>query len=113
MAVVQNAPLAGTANPIVSVCVANFNGEHLLSDCIDSVLAQECDAAIEILVHDDASTDGSVALLRTRYPQVHVLASNDNVGFCVGNNRMVERARGEYILLRNNDAALAPDADSS
>ena len=104
---------AGTANPIVSVCVANFNGEHLLSDCIDSVLAQEGHVAIEILVHDDASTDGSVALLRTRYPQVHVLASNDNVGFCVGNNRMVERARGEYILLLNNDAALAPDAVSS
>ena len=68
------------------------------------------DAPVEILVHDDASRDGSVALLREKYPQVHVLASEQNVGFCVGNNRLVAAARGDYVLLLNNDAALAPDA---
>jgi GT2 family glycosyltransferase len=101
-----NAP----ARPRVSVCIANYNGEALLPECLDSVLAQDTDAPVEILVHDDASRDGSVALLRARYPQVHVIVSERNVGFCIGNNRIVSRARGEYVLLLNNDATLAPDA---
>lgn len=100
----------GTPAPLCSVCIANFNGEDLLPDCIDSVLAQRFDPGIEIIVHDDASTDGSLALLRERYPRVEVIASRKNVGFCVANNRMAERARGEYLLLLNNDAALLPDA---
>lgn len=90
--------------PRVSVCIANYNGERLLPDCIDSVLAQGID--VEILVHDDASTDGSLALLASRYPQVRVIASVENVGFCVANNRMADAATGEYLLLLNNDAAL-------
>jgi GT2 family glycosyltransferase len=92
------------------VCIANYNGEAILGDCIASVLAQDTNAVIEILVHDDASQDCSVALLRERYPQVHLLASAENVGFCVANNRMVAAARGEFVLLLNNDAALHFDA---
>lgn len=92
--------------PVISVCIANYNGDALLPDCIDSVLAQQVDASVEIIVHDDASADGSLQLLASRYPQVRVIASPDNVGFCVANNRMAEAAKGEYLLLLNNDAAL-------
>lgn len=102
--------VSAAAHPRVSVCIANFNGEALLSECLDSVLAQDTDALVEIIVHDDASRDGSLALLQSRYPSVYVLASPENVGFCIGNNRMVARARGEFVLLLNNDAALASDA---
>ena len=98
------------AVPLISVCIANYNGEHLLGDCIDSVMAQELPETIEIIVHDDASTDGSLAFLRERYPGVNVIQSAANVGFCIANNRMVESARGEFVLLLNNDAALMPDA---
>jgi GT2 family glycosyltransferase len=96
--------------PRISVCIANFNGEAMLADCIESVLAQDTDATIEILVHDDASTDASLDLLRHRYPEVRVIASATNVGFCIANNRMVASAKGEFVLLLNNDAALFPDA---
>jgi GT2 family glycosyltransferase len=99
--------------PDCSVCIANYNGVGLLPDCLDSVLAQQGDLSIEIIVHDDASTDDSLALLQDRYPQVEVLASTQNVGFSIGNNRMAAHARGEYILLLNNDAALYPDALST
>jgi len=101
------------AEPVCSVCIANYNGINLLTDCLESVLAQQGDICIEIIVHDDASTDDSVALLREKYPQVELLASTQNVGFCISNNRMVAHARGEYILLLNNDAALFPDALST
>lgn len=110
MALVHYPSLDRPARPTCSVCIANYNGEQLLVDCIESLLAQECGVTIEIIVHDDASTDGSVALLRERYPQIELLSSADNVGFCIANNRMVAHARGEYVLLLNNDAALFQDA---
>lgn len=101
------------ALPRISVCIANFNGERVLADCIDSVLAQRFDEPVEIVVHDDASTDTSLHLIADRYAQVRLIASKTNVGFCIANNRMVEQARGEFVLLLNNDAALAPDALST
>lgn len=94
--------------PRVSVCIANYRGEHLLPDCLASVLSQEYAGEVEILVHDDASPDDSVALLCREYPQVRLIASDTNVGFCVANNRMAAQASGKYLLLLNNDAALLP-----
>lgn len=101
------------STPLVSVCIANYNGMQVIDDCVRSVLAQEGGIAVEILVHDDASGDGSAAHIRARYPDVKLLESSSNVGFCVANNRMVAEARGKYLLLLNNDAALEPDALAS
>jgi GT2 family glycosyltransferase len=94
--------------PACSVCIANYNGVKILSDCIDSVLDQQFVHPVEIIVHDDASTDGSVDFLRKCYPQVKVISSAENVGFCRSNNRMARMARGRYLLLLNNDARLRP-----
>lgn len=96
--------------PVCSVCIANYNGESLLTDCLDSVLNQQCGFPFEIIVHDDASTDKSLETLESRYPQIRIIRSTENVGFCISNNRMVAQASGQFILLLNNDAALAPDA---
>ena len=95
---------------MISVCIANYNGLGLIDACIDSVRKQACGFAVEIIVHDDASIDGSAAHIRKRHPDVKLIASAENVGFCVANNRMAAAARGEYVLLLNNDAALFPDA---
>jgi len=114
MGLVQHYPaLNRPAAPVCSVCIANYNGVALLADCLESVLSQLGSPSIEIIVHDDASTDDSVALLRKKYPQIELLASTENVGFCISNNRMAAHARGEYILLLNNDAALYPDGLST
>jgi GT2 family glycosyltransferase len=110
MALVLKTTVNDAHAPLCSICIANFNGENLLVDCIESVLAQQGEISVEILVHDDASTDASVTLLRERYPEVILIESTENVGFCIANNRLAERARGRYLLLLNNDAALAPDA---
>jgi len=96
--------------PLVSVCVANYNGADVIETCLASLYAQEPSVSIEVLVHDDASTDGSAAIISSHYPQVLLITSGENVGFCVANNRMVKRASGTYILLLNNDAWLAPNA---
>lgn len=96
--------------PVCSVCIANYNGIGVIEDCLNSVLQQEFDFPVEIIVHDDASTDGSVEFIRNNFSNVTLITSAENVGFCVSNNRMAERARGKYILLLNNDAMLFPDA---
>jgi GT2 family glycosyltransferase len=96
--------------PVCSVCIANYNGLDIIAECIESVLAQDCGFPIEIIVHDDASTDGSVKLIRTRFPQVRLIESKENVGFCVSNNRMTATACGEFLLLLNNDASLKQGA---
>lgn len=96
---------------LCSVCIANYNGEQFLEKCIDSVLQQEgFPGPVEIIIHDDASKDKSVELIRSRYAQVKLLGSEENVGFCVSNNRMVAVAKGTFILLLNNDAVLHKDA---
>lgn len=96
------------AKPLVSICIPNYNGANYIDQCITSVLSQELSEEIEIIVHDDASSDDSLTIIRSRFPQVEVLLSNTNVGFCVSNNRMVAHSRGTYILLLNNDAVLRP-----
>ncbi len=93
-----------------SICIANYNGINLIDACIQSVLKQDFEECIEIIVHDDASTDESVAYIKKHYPSVVLIISETNVGFCVSNNRMVEASHGQYILLLNNDAELFPDA---
>jgi len=99
-----------STSPLVSVCIANFNGMEVIDDCLRSVLEQKGHIPVEILVHDDASSDGSAAYIRNRYPDVKRIESQENVGFCIANNRMAAAARGKYLLLLNNDAALYPDA---
>lgn len=98
------------AAPACSICIANYNGTALLEECLASLHAQRCGAPVEIIIHDDASTDNSVDWIRAHHPEVVLLVSRKNVGFAIANNRMVARARGEFVLLLNNDAALYPDA---
>lgn len=98
--------------PVISVCIANYNGEEIIADCIESVLHQQNAPAFEILVHDDASADDSIAVIE-RYDRVRLIKSSENVGFCISNNRMAADARGQFVLLLNNDAQLYPDALST
>ena len=97
------------STPVVSVCIANYNGAEIISDCIESILRQENAPAFEILVHDDASTDNSLQVIE-QYEAVRLIRSSDNVGFCISNNRMAAEARRKFILLLNNDAQLFEDA---
>lgn len=93
-------------NPKISICIANYNGACYIGQCIRSILNQDIEIEIEIIVHDDASTDDSVSFLKNHFPSVEILASKRNRGFCVSNNRMAIHARGEYLLFLNNDAKL-------
>lgn len=94
-----------------AVIVLNFNGAHLLPACLDS-LAKQTNADIETLVVDNASSDGSAALVAEKYPSVRFLALDKNYGFSGANNVALRDAlaRGfDFALLLNNDTFAAPD----
>ncbi|MCP2500547.1 MAG: glycosyltransferase family 2 protein [Deltaproteobacteria bacterium] len=101
-----NPPIGSSGRPFISVIVLNWNGRHLLAECLQSVLLQQ-DGSIEIIVVDNGSTDGSVDFIRKVYGDLlRMLELDSNMGWAGGNNRGIEMAIGEYLLLLNNDACL-------
>lgn len=94
------------SRPFLSICIANYNGMEVIDTCLQSVGSQQCSFEFEVLVHDDCSTDDSTARIAQAYPEVNLIRSESNCGFCRSNNRMVAAARGEYLLLLNNDTRL-------
>jgi GT2 family glycosyltransferase len=108
--VTEKCAIGERACPEVTICVANYNGIDVLGPCLRSVFEQDCELSIEVILHDDASTDDSINFVRSNYPQVRIIESTENVGFCISNNRMVSKARGRHVLLLNNDAVLHRDA---
>ena len=102
--------MISSLKPICSVCIANYNGIGFIDSAVKSIYSQDCHFPVEIIIHDDASTDESVEFIRENFPEVNLIVSKQNVGFCTSNNRMVAQARGRYILLLNNDAILFGDA---
>lgn len=93
--------------PHVSVVVVNYNGEHFLPALLDSLQAQTLPAH-EVIVVDNASTDGSIDLLKARYPWVKRVESQRNTGFTGGNNQGVKAASSPLVALLNNDTVADP-----
>jgi len=94
----------------VSVVVVSYNTRDLLAECLHSVAASAQDSAlaVETFVVDNASRDGSAAMVAAGFPDVTLLANTENVGFARACNQALRRARGRHVLLLNPDAALQP-----
>ena len=88
--------------PLVSVITVNYNGSEDTMELIES-LSRISYPNIEIIVIDNCSKEDNPKLIRERYPSVVLYESNINMGFAGGNNLGIMRARGEYVLLLNND----------
>jgi N-acetylglucosaminyl-diphospho-decaprenol L-rhamnosyltransferase len=97
-------------HPRVRAVVVSWNGAHLLPNCLDSLLAQTVAADVEIVVVDNASEDGTAAMLAERYPQVIVIASEKNLGFAGGADLGIAGFNGSFTALLNNDATFDTDA---
>lgn len=93
----------------ITVGIINYNGESVLPDTLDSVLAQEYPAVQEVLVVDDCSSDGSVSLLHERFPHVHVIEQDKNRGPNPARNRALREAKSDFCLLMDNDVVLEKD----
>ena len=98
------------ASPTVSVVVVSYNVRDLLRDCLASVQMAAAGVPLDAWVVDNASTDGSVAMVRATFPAIHVVANRANVGFAAANNQAIRTSQGRYVLLLNCDAALRDGA---
>jgi len=98
------------ARPDVSVVVTNWNGRELLQACLQSIYDKTTDIRTEIIVVDDASTDSSAELVRSKFPDVKLVLNQTNLGFARANNRGIELATGRYVLLLNSDTVLLNNA---
>jgi GT2 family glycosyltransferase/glycosyltransferase involved in cell wall biosynthesis len=93
-----------------TVVIPNWNGKDLLEKYLPSVIsALSSHPGNEILVVDNGSTDGSAVFIGERFPQVHVLALAENLGFGGGSNAGIRAARNDIVVLLNNDMRVAPD----
>lgn len=93
----------------LSIIIVSWNVRELLQNCLRSVLA-ETNLTLQIIVVDSASTDGSPEMIAEQFPQVELVACQENVGFPGGNNLGLARANGRYILLLNPDTTVHGDA---
>jgi GT2 family glycosyltransferase len=96
--------------PLISIVVVNWNGAHLVDDCLGALERQTWPKCEFILV-DNGSTDGSAEKLRSwaqRLPGGQAICLDRNTGFCRGNNLGIAQSRGDWIALINNDAIAEP-----
>ncbi|MBN1810256.1 MAG: glycosyltransferase family 2 protein [Anaerolineae bacterium] len=96
-----------TNPPSVSIVIPNWNGAQHLPTCLDSLRAQT-HPRVEVIVADNGSTDGSLELLARDYPEVRVLALEENRGFTGACNAGMRAAQGEFVALLNNDTEADP-----
>ncbi len=93
----------------LSVIIVNYNVKYFLEQCLHSVYAAAEGIDTEVWVVDNNSTDGSVQMLRERFPMVHLIANSDNPGFAKANNQALRECTGDYVLLLNPDTVVQRD----
>jgi len=98
---------ASALSPIdLSMVVVNWNTRDLLSQCLASIERYPPNGVYEVWVVDNASPDGSVQMVRERFPWVQIVENRDNVGFARANNQAIRMCSGRYIVLLNSDVKI-------
>lgn len=90
----------------LSIIIVNWNTKQILQECLRSIYRETHDLTFEIIVVDNASTDGSQAMLDEHFPQIIKRYNHDNLGFAKANNVGLAAATGEYVLFLNSDTVL-------
>jgi len=93
----------------LSIVIVNYNVEHFLEQCLHSVRKSINGIEAEVFVVDNNSVDGSVAMVKDKFPEVHLVENKKNTGFSFANNQAIKVSRGEYVLLLNPDTVVEED----
>lgn len=97
----------------LSVVIVNYNVVHFLEQCLKSVFKAMEGISGEVFVVDNFSVDGSVEMVREKFPQVKLIANRENTGFSKANNQAIKASTGEYVLLLNPDTVVEEDTFST
>jgi len=95
---------------LFSIIIVSWNTRDLLAQCLESIHAHPPDCPYEVWVVDNASTDGSAALVRARFPGARLIENTENLGFARANNQAIRQSQGRYVLLLNSDTVVLPNA---
>jgi len=93
----------------LSVIIVNYNVKYFLEQCLHSVRKAVRDIDAEVFVVDNNSVDGSVDIIKEKFPEVVLIANKENTGFSKANNQAIEKSKGEYVLLLNPDTLVEDD----
>ncbi len=94
----------------LSVVIVSWNTADLLRDCLASLLARADGEGLEIIVVDNASSDGSADMVQREFPQAHLVRNDHNLGFACATNRGIRTSQGRYVLLLNSDTRTSTGA---
>lgn len=100
------------AQPDISIVIVNYNVAYFLEQCLNAVFKALENTNGEVFVVDNDSIDSSVDLVEKKFPNVHLIANKDNVGFSKANNQAMRIAKGRYVLLLNPDTVVEEDTFS-
>ncbi len=96
--------------PQLSIVIISYDTIDLTLDCLRSIYEEAIDNSFEVIVLDNASSDGSATKIAEHFPQVRLIKSAKNHGFAIGNNIAAAEARGEWMLLLNPDTVVRDHA---
>lgn len=96
----------------LSIIIVNYNVKYFLDQCLISIYQALKGIEAEVFVVDNDSVDGSVDMIRQKYPQVKLMANTKNVGFAKANNQAIRESVGEYVLLLNPDTVVEEETFS-
>lgn len=97
-----------TPSPVLSIVIVTWNGKRYALECLESLRAHPAQVPTEIIVVDNASTDGTPQAIRTQFPGVHLVKNGGNFGFANANNVGMALCRGKYVCLINSDVVVYP-----
>jgi GT2 family glycosyltransferase len=95
---------------VLSIIIVSWNVRDYLADCIESVLENCRSLQYEIIVVDNASTDGTTDFIKNKYPRLVLIPNSTNKGFGYANNQGISQAQGRYLLFLNPDTIMKPNA---
>ncbi len=94
----------------LSIIIVNWNTRIIVCDCLRSIYEQCGEIDLEVIVIDNASTDGSVEMVKKDFPQVTLIENSQNRGFAAANNQGIAISKGRYVLLLNSDTVVLDNA---
>jgi N-acetylglucosaminyl-diphospho-decaprenol L-rhamnosyltransferase len=106
---IQPAPNnAAPFDPTLSIIISCYNTRDIVRDCLNSIYQSPPSEPFEIVLVDDASSDDTSGMVRASFPDVHLLRNESNKNYSYSNNRALDHARGQFLLLLNNDTIVPP-----